>query len=142
MESFEVKKYLRRPTRIYGDIVVLQEKIENLRLNMLPRAISYDKDRVQTSPQDPMPDFAAKIDELDRLMVKLMGEYYESIGDIQEVIEQIENEDAKLILAKRYVGQKKWDVIMREVPRSRRSLFNYHRIGLRAAEKILAQKQK
>lgn len=140
MESFEVKKYLRRPTRLYGDIVVLQEKIENLRLNMLPRAISYDKDRVQTSPQDPMPDFAAKIDELDRLMVKLMGEYYESVDEIEKTIAQVDNADARAVLAKRYVGQKSWRVIENEVPLSRASVFNYHKTGLRAVEKILAQK--
>lgn len=139
MESFEVKKYLRRPTRLYGDIVVLQEKIENLRLNMLPRAISYDKDRVQTSPQDPMPDFAAKIDELDRLMVKLMGEYYESIDEIEKTIAEVDNEDARLILAKRYVGQKSWSTIENEVPWARMTIFRRHSLGLRAVERILRE---
>lgn len=139
MESFEVKKYLRRPTRLYGDIVVLQEKIENLRLNMLPRAISYDKDRVQTSSQDPMPDFAAKIDELDRLMVKLMGEYYESIDEIEKTIAEVDNEDARLILAKRYVGQKSWNTIENEVPWARMTIFRRHSLGLRAVERILRE---
>ena len=72
------KDFLKRPTRIYGDIVTLQERIENLRVNMLPKAISYNKDRVQTSPQDPMPDFAAKIDELDRELVGRMKDYEKS----------------------------------------------------------------
>ena len=104
MESLEVKSYLNRPKHIFANIVVLQEKIENLRLKMLPRAINFEKERVQTSPEDPMPNFGAEIDELDRQMANLMKEYYESMGEVEKTIREVENDDIRLILAKKYVG--------------------------------------
>ena len=139
MENVEVTTYLRRPKHIFANIVVLQEKIDNLRIKMLPRAISYDKDRVQTSPQDPMPNFAAEIDELDRQMVKLMNDYYESVGEVEKTIREVENEDARLILAKRYVGLKSWDTIENEVNWSRKTIFRRHSLGLEVIKKILDQ---
>ena len=136
----DARDFLKRPTRIYGDIVTLQERIENLRMNMLPKAISYDKDRVQTSPQDPMPDFAAKIDELDRELVGRMKDYENAQDDVQDVIRQVNNADAREVLAKRYLGQKSWRSIERDMLWSRRSIFYLHGIGLRDVEKILTDK--
>lgn len=139
MESLEVKSYLNRPKHIFANIVVLQEKIENLRLKMLPRAINFEKERVQTSPEDPMPNFGAEIDELDRQMANLMKEYYESMGEVEKTIREVENDDIRLILAKKYVGLKNWDTIENEVNWSRRTIFRRHSLGLVIIKKILDQ---
>lgn len=139
MESLEVKSYLNRPKHIFANIVVLQEKIENLRLKMLPRAINFEKERVQTSPEDPMPNFGAEIDELDRQMANLMKEYYESMGEVEKTIREVENDDIRLILAKKYVGLKSWDTIENEVNWSRRTIFRRHSLGLVIIKKILDQ---
>lgn len=133
----DARDFLKRPTRIYGDIVTLQERIENLRMNMLPKAISYDKDRVQTSPQDPMPDFAAKIDELDRELVGRMKDYENAQDDVQDVIRQVNNADAREVLAKRYLGQKSWRSIERDMYLCDRQIYRIHLAGLSAVEKIL-----
>lgn len=135
----DAKEFLKKPTQIYGDIVTLQERIENLRINMLPRAISYDKDRVMSSPRDPMPDFAAKIDELDRELVGKMQDYERSQEDVQGVIRMVNNSDAREVLAKRYLGQKSWRSIERDMYLCDRQIYRIHRAGLSAVERILQQ---
>ena len=48
----------------------LERTIESLRYNLLPGAIRYDKDRVDTSPQDGMSELFAKIDVYERELVE------------------------------------------------------------------------
>ena len=44
----------------------IRMKAEELRLSLLPSGITYDRDRVQTSPKETVLETMAKIDELDR----------------------------------------------------------------------------
>lgn len=48
----------------------LERTIESLRSTLLPGAIRYDKDRVDTSPQDNMTEIYAKIDEYERQLAE------------------------------------------------------------------------
>lgn len=84
-----------------------------------------------------MPNFAAELDELDRQMAKLMNEYYESMGEVEKTISKVEDEDARVVLAKRYVGLKSWRVIEDETAWTRQTLWRKHGTGLRAVEIIL-----
>jgi isopropylmalate/homocitrate/citramalate synthase len=133
----DAREYLRHPAIVYSDIVVLREQIEILRSKMLPKAVDFEKERVQTSPSDKMPDFAAKIDELNHKLANLSQEFDSSLEDVKSVIKQINNEDAREIMAKRYIGNKSWNLIEKEVLWSRRSIFYLHRAGIRAVARIL-----
>ena len=135
----DAKTYLRNPTRLLANIVVLQERIEKLRVNMLPKGVTYDRDKVQTSPQDPMLIFAVKIDELERELVELKTEYEKALADISDTISRVENDDAKTILAKRYIGGKRWRTIEDEEYISEPQLFRLHKMGVRLVEKILSE---
>lgn len=133
----DAREFLERPATIYSKIVVLMERIEALRVKMLPKAVSYEETRVQTSAHDSMPDFAAKIYELDHQLTNLSKEYDIALESVEKVIMQINNEEARTIMAKRYIGNKSWSLIEKEVYCSRRSIFYLHRSGLRAVAKIL-----
>ena len=137
----DAKTYLRRPQRIRADITILQERIKSLRINMLPKAVNYDKDPVQTSPHDPMPDFAAKIDELNRELYERWKDFEASIDDITKTIDKIEDDDVRSIMAQRYLGKKPWRVIERDMFVCEREVYYMHRKGLRAVEKIITEKQ-
>lgn len=134
----DAKTYLRRPTRLRADITILQERIENLRINMLPKAVNYDKDPVQTSPKDPMPEFAVKIDELNRELYELWKEFEASIDDVNNTIKQIENDEIRIIMTQRYIGKKPWRVISQSLLMSEETMFRRHRVGLRIVEKIIS----
>ena len=133
----EVKAYLRRLKGISDDINVIKAQMENLRLSMLPQGVSYDKDPVQTSPQDPMANFAAKLDELGRELAERQKEYETVFDEISAVICAVKNGDARVILAKRYIGFKCWQDIESEVPYCVRVLHRKHNIGLMEIEKML-----
>ena len=53
----------------------LREQIEDLRFSLLPSGITYDKEKVQTSPEDTTLNTFARIDELEgelrQIVVKL-----------------------------------------------------------------------
>lgn len=133
----DAKTYLRRPQRLRADITVLQERIEALRLSMLPQAVNYDKDPVQTSPKDPMPIFAAKIDELNRELCRVWQEFDASVDEITGTISKIKDDDARSIMAQRYLGKKPWRVIERDMFMCEREVFYMHRKGLKAVEEII-----
>ena len=137
----DARTYLRRPQRLRADITILQERIENLRVNMLPKAVNYDKDPVQTSPHDPMPEFAVKIDELNRELYERWKEFEASIDDITNTINKIEDDDVRSIMAQRYLGKKPWRVIERDMFVCEREVYYMHRKGLRAVEKIITEKE-
>ena len=61
-----VYKLLTKPRKIRGQIKKAEAEMEGLKLSMLPGAIRYDKDKVQASPQDPMAQYAVRLDELER----------------------------------------------------------------------------
>ncbi len=50
----DAKEYLRRPNKILGDINILREKAETLRENVLPKGVSFDKEKVQSIAGDKM----------------------------------------------------------------------------------------
>ena len=133
----DAKIYLRYPTTLLGNIVILQERIDNLRENMLPKGVRYDRDKVQTSPEDPMTIFAVKIDELEHELLDMKTKYDKALAEISTTISKVDNDDAKTILAKRYIGGKRWRTIEDEEYISESQLFRFHRIGIKSVQKIL-----
>ena len=69
---------LTEPKKIKKEIKRVSNRIEDLRLMMLPSAIRYDADKVMSSPSDPMMKFAERLDELEKEKSKLAVKYIES----------------------------------------------------------------
>ena len=137
----DAKIYLRYPTSLLGNIVILQERIDNLRENMLPKGVRYDRDKVQTSPEDPMTIFAVKIDELEHELLDMKTKYDKAWAEISTTISKVDNDAAKTILAKRYIGGKRWRTIEDEEYISESQLFRLHRIGIESVQKILNEQE-
>ena len=134
----DAKEYLRRPNRILGDIIIQREKAETLRENVLPKGISFDKEKVQSVAGDKMANYAARLEEIEGKLEELTEEYYEAINDIERVIYLVDNEDAREVLAKRYIARKPWIKIETEMEyMSIATVYRAHKTGLRAVTKIL-----
>ena len=71
----EVYEFLTMPKKTKLQIRSKQMQIEDLRLQMLPGAVRYDKDIVQSSPEDPMMKFIVRVDELERDIEGLKQRY-------------------------------------------------------------------
>ncbi len=100
----ELKRTLNRPKWLRRDIDVTKAKMEQLRVMMLPGAIRYDKDSVQSSPKDPMLEFAEKIDALERQLKAQEKDYLEAYELAEHTIKSLEEPRYVNILSLRYLA--------------------------------------
>lgn len=89
-------------------------EVEELRASLLPSAIRYDKDRVQTSPSDPLPDVMARIDELEREIRELRSTKAEAIVRIGKAIDRIGDQQSAEIVAEFFVRGRRAENIAAE----------------------------
>lgn len=123
----EVYEFLTMPTKTKLQIRSKQMQIEDLRLQMLPGAVRYDKDTVQSSPEDPMPKFIVRVDELERDIEVLKRRYVDEQKLISEAIEMLEDKREQVVLIGRYVSGDSYDEIAAELSLSVDRVFQIHR---------------
>lgn len=87
------------------EIRILEAKIEGLRQGMYPSAIRYDKDKVLTSPIDPMPEYIEEVDELERRIRALQVEYKTALDAVEKVARTLDDDLEKKVIMYRYVAQ-------------------------------------
>jgi len=126
--------FLYRPRNILTQLRSAKSELEGLRLSMLPSAIRYDTDKVMSSPSDPMPEYGARIDELQTRIRELTAQYVkaqDAITDKALTLEGIEQE----VIMLRYVAHKTWNEIALELNRSERWMFIIHKKAVKRLEK-------
>ena len=123
----EVYEFLTMPKKTKLQIRSKQMQIEDLRLQMLPGAVRYDKDTVQSSPEDPMMKFIVRVDELERAIEGLKQRYVDEQKMISEAIEMLEDEREQVVLIGRYVNGDSYDEIAAELFLSVDRVFQIHR---------------
>ena len=80
----------------------LQAKRYQLEVCLLPTGIRYDKDRVQTSPEDTITKICAEIAQIDADIATLTEQRYRQVVEVDRVLGLLkDNEQTVLIL--RYV---------------------------------------
>ena len=84
----------------------LKAKHDELESCLLPAAIRYDKDKVQTSPEDPMSKIVAEINELEKEMAKVQYQKLKQIEKIEKAISSLVSDEERTALAMRYIDRK------------------------------------
>lgn len=123
-----VYRLLTKPRKIRGQIKKAEAEMEGLKLSMLPGAIRYDKDKVQTSPEDPMAEYAARLDELKFKIEKLQTEYLEAQDKVMAVANELTS-PCDVIVTLRFVSDWDFGSIAREINMSERQMFRYYKIA-------------
>lgn len=124
----EVYEFLTMPKKTKLQIRSKQMQIEDLlMLQMLPGAIRYDKDIVQSSPGDPMLKFIVRVDELERDIEGLKQQYVDEQKLISEAIEMLEDKREQVVLIGKYVSGDSYDEIAAELSLSVDRVFQIHR---------------
>ena len=124
----EVYEFLTMPKKTKLQIRSKQMQIEDLlMLQLLPGAIRYDKDIVQSSPGDPMLKFITRVDELERDIEGLKQQYVEEQKLISEAIEMLEDKREQVVLIGKYVSGDSYDDIAAELSLSVDRVFQIHR---------------
>lgn len=83
----------------------LKAKHDELESCLLPAAIRYDKDKVQTSPEDPMSKIVAEINELESRMNLVQYQKAKRIDEIDKVLSSLESEEMRTALTMRYINR-------------------------------------
>ena len=98
------RQYLMEVIKIKERIANLNEDVEALRTRAEGlKAITYDKDRVQTSPEDKMPDYAVRIVQIREEMEASIVECFEAIREREELIDKVGSPKQREVLRWRYI---------------------------------------
>ena len=83
----------------------LKAKHDALEGCLLPAAIRYDRDKVQTSPDDTMSKIVAEINDLEVRMRIVQMAKARRIDEIDQAINAIDSEEQRTALAMRYIDR-------------------------------------
>ena len=131
------KEFLNKIRYIDMMINCKLEQVAELRSMLLPSAIRYDKDKVQTSNNaDSISDTVSKIMELEEKINTDIDELVELKSVARENIERMENDVEKVILYKRYFNNESFENIAVECGYSWRWIHKLHNDALKNFDKI------
>ncbi len=84
-----IKDFLKSVRSEQKELSQLQDHIDEIESSLLPQAIRYDKDKVQTSPDDPMIRVMAEVDEyredMKRMVLSLTVKRRKAFGIIKRL---------------------------------------------------------
>lgn len=101
-ETYDFLMQIRRKESI---IRRKETQRDELRACLLPGAVRYDRDKVQSTPTDKMSDVMARVDELDREIEQLRREKASLIIEIGDAIEKLEDDNEKTVLTEFYIAR-------------------------------------
>lgn len=119
-----------------------QEKIKELHIMMLPSGIRYDKDYVQTSPEDPMLKFAEKLERLEKEKVELERRYIEAYEDVEALSKKLNNADQEKIIVWRHLLCKNNRDYANKIDRAESSVNRLYGDAIKALEVIIRKDDK
>lgn len=106
MTISETYKYLESVRRIESEIRKQRLKHDALQSCLLPKAITYDKDAVQTSPEDKMSEIAAEVADIEANLQILAVTKYRTINDLSKSIAKLDSEDEQIVLLGYYIARR------------------------------------
>jgi hypothetical protein len=133
----ELYNILNRPRILDKKLQDRREEIEIIFSKLLPGSIRYDKDIVQTSPEDSTSKLIARKVALEAECDEILDQWGEAYEQVVILIDRIENPDYRIVMKKRYLGNQMWETIARDLNFSIQTIFLYHRNGVEILEKVI-----
>lgn len=123
-------EYMRQVRQIELRIRRITLQIEELESCLLPQGIRYDRDKVQTSPEDVLPKIAGKIQELEKQRTQLARERALLLLEIQDALDQLESEPERIVLEAYYLSRMSMREISEMIGYSIRQAYRLRTAGL------------
>lgn len=136
MDLKETYDFLLSPRRIADEIWRKDIRRQELRACLLPAAITYDKDRVQTTPEDHMAETMADMADLDAEIEILRRRRARQIHLISGALDQLEDGREKAILEAYYIGRKSMNEIAEHMSYSLQHTYRLKRDGVEKMRKM------
>ena len=124
-ENEQKKLFLRSYLRDKKAVIRIEEQLAELRANKIFPSVINDGMPHGTVSND-LSDYAAKIDELERELMRKREKKIDSFRKVQTAIEAVENETEKDLLTYRYLKGMKWEEIAVEMGYSWRKIHYLH----------------
>lgn len=105
MTTSEAYAFLNSIRKIENEIVKLQLQHDELQSCLLPKAITYDGDRVQTSPEDKMLEIASRVLDMEKEIRDLKQRKAKLIIEINDSIAKLDSDVEQMVLLGFYVGR-------------------------------------
>lgn len=133
-ETYDFLMQIRRK-----EIIIRRKEMQRdeLRACLVPGAIRYDRDRVQSTPTDKMADVIARVDELDREIEQLKLEKAQAIIEISDVIEKLDNDKEKAVLTAFYIKAASMEAVAGIVCYSVRHTYLLRKQGVEHLKEVL-----
>ena len=97
--------FLNSARVLHWEWLRLKAKHDELESCLLPAAIRYDKEKVQTSPDDPMSKIVAQVMELENEMKRVQFNKSRQISKIDKAISSLESAEERTALTMRYINR-------------------------------------
>lgn len=123
-------EYMMQVRRIELRIRRISLQIEELESCLLPQGIRYDRDKVQTSPEDVLSKIAGKISDLEKLRTELARERALLLLEMQDMVDRIENELERFVLEAYYLSRLSMREIAEMIPCSIQHAYRLRKRGL------------
>ena len=101
-ETYEYLGCIRAIDRRIQRLTLWHDELES---SLLPSGIRYDRDIVQTSPEDKFSEIASRVVDLEKEIRQLQLEKSRWIYSVGMAIEQLEDEAEKTVLSAFYIGR-------------------------------------
>ena len=119
-----VYEFLNSARVLHWQLLRLKSKHDELETCLLPAAIRYDKDKVQTSPDDQMSKICAEIHELELEMARVQRRKYTQIEKIERAINDLPDEE-RTALTMRYINRKSVTEIAEKMGYSEQRIYQF-----------------
>lgn len=131
MTVCEVKEYFRQIRKEQLEIMHLAEMIQHEELSLLPKAVTYDKDKVQISPEDILARSAAEIVEMQEELGRSILILKRKKAGAEAMIIKLENSDEREVMRYYYLDSLKgqllrWEDVAEKMHRDKRQIFRIH----------------
>lgn len=103
----------------------LKAKHDELESCLLPAAIRYDKDKVQTSPSDPMSKIVSEVMELENEMKRVQYNKSRQIAKIDKAISSLESAEERTALSMRYINRVPVAKIAKDMGYSEKRVYQF-----------------
>ena len=127
----EVKEYFRPIRKEQLEIFHLEKMIEREELTLLPKAIRYDTDKVQLSPDDILARSAAEIADMKEELLRSIQALKEKKARAENVLMELENSDEREVMRWYYMDSEekrllKWEDVAEKMSYNKRWILKIH----------------
>lgn len=137
MTITDTHRYLLRIRELEWTIWRMCLRRDELQSCLLPAGVRYDKDVVQTSPEDKLGAIAGAVIELDQRIQKLQQQKARMVMEIGAAIEQLDDERERTILVAYYISRKSIKDIAKAITYSESHTYQLRRQGVQHLSAIL-----